>query len=1242
YATGQLNFYTYSGNAAHTTADMVILGSGNVGIGATVPGAKLEIGGTSPEIYMNGATSNDIRFAAVGSAPPAFTTRSAGTKLVLNPTLSASMTDYALGVDSNAMWYSVPAGSAIITDGTGTGTNSPDRSSTASVSITTTRSQNLLILVVTTGANIQACSTPTSSGLTWAQLYAVNYATYIRQEVYYAIASNVLTSHTITITNCGSGSTMVALTVTAYNGVYTPSPFGAYGTSSGIDNASPSTSITTTYDNSQVVGALGVWDDVTGNVPTRTAGAGFTISADVAWKYPTTTNGVSSTQENLNTQKTPVGAQTVNMTLASCVSCFWLMSGIELRAGVGAHQFYGNTTERMRIQSDGLVGIGTSAPVNLLTVSGRASIGSSYTSIAAPANGLIVQGNMGVGDSTPDAQFEVESAVTTAGNFLVTNTGIVTSGNVASIVADALTTGTAMDFTVDGLSTGKVLNLASTSTVYSSGNMLAISKTGASGSTIFSGDIANITYQQTFNGVGATHTGNVLDVSRTIDNNISSGTTIVTGAAFALADSFTQTAVTLTNSSNTAYISRNCVTAGITCSGAILSVASAAGGASTDTYGMLIAETGSGTLTNGLVIGTVAVADNITTAINIGSTGVTTDISLQNGGTIDNNTGGVILLNATQVTAGAKLGAGNMTCTTYFCVGGLTGTTSGSYARVVAGTGGYDFYYYSSSAVYKLNVEDLQDDWYKILTINPRKWIDKTTGLPEIGFVGEEFDALGLNNLVVHNADGTVQSLKYEMIGMYAVEIMKDHENYIKALKNTFSVPGYERADAPMIVDNLGNFGLGVSAPTVKLDVGGSAKVTAAGTPLSLGLTGETNVNALRSVFDTKLNGEMLFQILETGDATLTGKIQVGSLQTIADAEIGGNLAVAGSLTVVGDLAVGDVVRLDKNGNLKNITSVAVTASVNADGTVTPGNIPSTSVGASVSVAQTSADPVAATRATLALSTLGQTSFDYLIYSEPFQVTYEGRVKSKSIELVESLTIGNDDLVSGTLLSGKIADAFAGYLVKFETASGRIAFAINSQGLLEADTLKTRALVIDNQDEPRATIGTGIIPAGATSAIVSVPEVRPGMKIFLTPKLPITQSLAVTDIQDGNFTVSLASSITSDLPFDWWLVDVTNASFAASVSGSNYAGNVEPIVPEPPADSGASDTGTTIPSTDTATAPTTAPATPEPTDPTPITPPADSTTTPIVNTTDTTPVSEPVVTVPTTDANIVSASTVMP
>jgi hypothetical protein len=147
--------------------DMIIDSSGNVGIGAVNPGAQLQVGtigggaGTAERVRIAGkqfgywrmestdtttlagfgigysaltpalfiqsdganagiiniaggitnlsnGTSNMILYGPVGYGIPTFTTRSAGTKIVLSPYISGSTTDFALGVESSALWSSVP------------------------------------------------------------------------------------------------------------------------------------------------------------------------------------------------------------------------------------------------------------------------------------------------------------------------------------------------------------------------------------------------------------------------------------------------------------------------------------------------------------------------------------------------------------------------------------------------------------------------------------------------------------------------------------------------------------------------------------------------------------------------------------------------------------------------------------------------------------------------------------------------------------------------------------------------------------------------------------------------------------------------------------------------------------------------------------------------------------------------------------------------------------------------------
>ena len=60
------------------------------------------------QLYLNGATNNRIDWNTNGTGAPAFTTRSDGTKLLLYPTLTGSLADYAIGIDSATMWSSIP------------------------------------------------------------------------------------------------------------------------------------------------------------------------------------------------------------------------------------------------------------------------------------------------------------------------------------------------------------------------------------------------------------------------------------------------------------------------------------------------------------------------------------------------------------------------------------------------------------------------------------------------------------------------------------------------------------------------------------------------------------------------------------------------------------------------------------------------------------------------------------------------------------------------------------------------------------------------------------------------------------------------------------------------------------------------------------------------------------------------------------------------------------------------------
>jgi len=91
-----------------TQANTMAIMGGKVGIGTVAPSELLELGGTNSKLSLNSSTSNTILFNNQGVAVPTVTTRSAGTKLVLYPNITSSAVDYALGISSNTLWYSIP------------------------------------------------------------------------------------------------------------------------------------------------------------------------------------------------------------------------------------------------------------------------------------------------------------------------------------------------------------------------------------------------------------------------------------------------------------------------------------------------------------------------------------------------------------------------------------------------------------------------------------------------------------------------------------------------------------------------------------------------------------------------------------------------------------------------------------------------------------------------------------------------------------------------------------------------------------------------------------------------------------------------------------------------------------------------------------------------------------------------------------------------------------------------------
>jgi hypothetical protein len=111
---------------------------------------------------------------------------------------------------------------------------------------------------------------------------------------------------------------------------------------------------------------------------------------------------------------------------------------------------------------------------------------------------------------------------------------------------------------------------------------------------------------------------------------------------------------------------------------------------------------------------------------------------------------------------------------TRFAIGGLSPSAAGTTLRIV----GTDVYYTSSSRYTKKDIVPLVEDFTKILSAKPVSFIDISTNEKCIGYIAEDFEEIGLNNLVIYR-DGKPISVSYELVSLYNLEIIKEQQQQI-------------------------------------------------------------------------------------------------------------------------------------------------------------------------------------------------------------------------------------------------------------------------------------------------------------------------------------------------------------------------------------------------------------------------------------------------------------------------------
>ena len=94
----------------------------------------------------------------------------------------------------------------------------------------------------------------------------------------------------------------------------------------------------------------------------------------------------------------------------------------------------------------------------------------------------------------------------------------------------------------------------------------------------------------------------------------------------------------------------------------------------------------------------------------------------------------------------------------------------------------------NSSARFKEDIHPLQDDFHKVLLLEPRAFAYKDTGARGIGYTAEEVDAADLHNLVAYDDEGKPLGVHYKMLSIYLLELVKEQRAALAELQAEFAV----------------------------------------------------------------------------------------------------------------------------------------------------------------------------------------------------------------------------------------------------------------------------------------------------------------------------------------------------------------------------------------------------------------------------------------------------------------------
>jgi hypothetical protein len=139
--------------------------------------------------------------------------------------------------------------------------------------------------------------------------------------------------------------------------------------------------------------------------------------------------------------------------------------------------------------------------------------------------------------------------------------------------------------------------------------------------------------------------------------------------------------------------------------------------------------------------------------------------------------------NATQMT----VNAGTISVANDFTIGGrlfVSNIPFGDKRNMQWDSDSKLFYYDNSSRRHKENIQDLEDDFSKILEAVPKTYTRPGNPVDwEIGYIAEEFHDLGLTRLVQYESEAVPDAINYRKVCIYLLEVLKQHHQKLTELE---------------------------------------------------------------------------------------------------------------------------------------------------------------------------------------------------------------------------------------------------------------------------------------------------------------------------------------------------------------------------------------------------------------------------------------------------------------------------